>query len=145
MKFMNRLMGAVLGGAMVLGAMALPTAAAARDAAVTPKLVIQVSDSDPAYWNLALNNAKNVQKDLKGAVIEIVAYGPGIGMLKADSVVANRISEMADSGIKMVACGNTMRGQKLTKEDMNASTSYVQAGVVEIMDRQMEGYSYIRP
>ncbi len=145
MKFMNKLMGAVLGGAMVLGAIALPTTAVARDALVTPKLVIQVSDSDPAYWNLALNNAKNVQKDLKGAVIEIVAYGPGIGMLKADSVVANRISEMADSGIKIVACGNTMRGQKLTKEDMNSKIGYVQAGVVEIMDRQADGYSYIRP
>jgi len=145
MNFINKLMGAVLGGAMVLGAIALPTTVVAADAAAAPRLVIQVSDSDPAYWNLALNNAKNVQKDLKGAVIEIVAYGPGIGMLKGDSVVANRISEMADSGIKIVACGNTMRGQKLTKEDMNSKVSYVQAGVVEIMDRQMEGYSYIRP
>ena len=51
MKFMNKLMGAVLGGAMVLGAMALPATAVARDALVTPKRVIQVSDSDPAYWN----------------------------------------------------------------------------------------------
>lgn len=145
MKFINKLMGAVLGGAMVLGAIALPTTVVAADAALAPKVVIQVSDSSPDYWNLALNNAKNVQKDLKGAVIEIVAYGPGIGMLKADSVVANRISEMADSGIKIVACGNTMRGQKLTKEDMNSKIAYVQAGVVEIMERQMEGYSYIRP
>jgi len=145
MKFMNKLMGAVLGGAMVLGAIALPTTAVARDAAVTPKLVIQVSDSTPAYWNLALNNAKNVQKDLKGAVIEIVAYGPGIGMLKADSEVASRISEMADSGIKVVACENTMRGQKLTKADMNAKVGFVPSGVVELMERQMEGYSYIRP
>ncbi|NDP47136.1 MAG: hypothetical protein GZ085_01855 [Sulfuriferula multivorans] len=145
MKFMNKLMGAVLGGAMVLGAIALPTTAVARDAAVTPKVVIQVSDSDPAYWNLALNNTKNVQKDLKDAVIEIVAYGPGIGMLKADSVVTSRISEMADSGIKIVACQNTMRGQKLTKDDMNSSIGYVPSGVVEIMDRQMDGYAYIRP
>ena len=145
MKFMNKLMGAVLGGAMVLGAIALPPTAVAHDASVTPKVVIQVSDSDPAYWNLALNNAKNVQKDMKGAVIEIVAYGPGIGMLKADSVVANRISEMADSGIKILACGNTMRGQKITKEEMNTSIGYVQAGVVQIMNRQAEGYAYIRP
>ena len=145
MKFMNKLMGAALGSVMVLGAMALPTAAVARDAAVTPKLVIQVSDSTPAYWNLALNNAKNVQKDMKGAVIEIVAYGPGIGMLKADSEVASRISEMADSGIKVVACENTMRGQKLTKADMNAKVGFVPSGVVELMERQMEGYSYIRP
>lgn len=145
MKFMNKLMGAVLGSAMVLGAMALPTAAVARDAAVTPKLVIQVSDSTPAYWNLALNNAKNVQKELKGAVIEIVAYGPGIGMLKADSEVASRIGEAVDSGIKVVACENTMRGQKLTKTDMNAKVGFVPSGVVELMERQMEGYSYIRP
>ena len=145
MKFINKLMGAVLGGAMVLSAIALPTAALAHEAAVMPKVVIQVSDSDPAYWNLALNNAKNVQKDLKGAVIEIVAYGPGIGMLKADSVAASRISEMAESGIKIVACQNTMRGQKLTKEDMNSSIAYVPSGVVEIMGRQADGYSYIRP
>ena len=145
MKFMNKLMGAALGSVMVLGAMALPTAAVARDAAVTPKLVIQVSDSTPAYWNLALNNAKNVQKDLKGAVIEIVAYGPGIGMLKADSEVASRIGEAVDSGIKVVACENTMRGQKLTKADMNAKVGFVPSGVVELMERQMEGYSYIRP
>lgn len=145
MKFMSKLMGVILGGAMGVAALALPTAAVARDALVTPKLVIQVSESDTASWNLALNNAKNVQKDLKGAVIEIVAYGPGIGMLKADSVVANRISEMAESGVKVVACGNTMRAQKLTKEDMNDSIGYVQAGVVQIMDRQMEGYTYLRP
>lgn len=145
MKFMNKLIGAILGGAMVLGAIALPTTAVAGDAAAAPKVVIQVSDSDPAYWNLALNNAKNVQKDLKSAVIEIVAFGPGIGILKSDSVVANRISEMADSGIKIVACANTMRGQKLTKEDMNSKIGYVPSGVVEIMERQADGYAYIRP
>lgn len=146
MKSMNKMLGALLGGTLMMGALALPTtAAAARDPLVTPKLVIQVSEGDAAKWNLALNNAKNVQHDLKGAVVEIVAYGPGIGMLKADSEVANRVSEAADSGIKVVACGNTMKAQKLSKEDMNAKIGYVQAGVVEIMDRQQEGYSYVRP
>jgi intracellular sulfur oxidation DsrE/DsrF family protein len=145
MKSMNKMLGALLGGTLMMGALALPTTAVARDPLVTPKLVIQVSDSDPAKWNLALNNAKNVQKDLKGAKIEIVAYGPGIGMLKADSEVANRVSEAVDSGMKVVACGNTMKGQKLTKEDMNPKIGYVDAGVVEFMDRQAEGYTYIRP
>ncbi|MGH8705841.1 MAG: hypothetical protein ACREUO_10540 [Burkholderiales bacterium] len=51
------------------------------------KLVIQVSDNDPAKWNLALNNARNVQADLgrNNVDIEIVAYGPGLNMLKDDS------------------------------------------------------------
>jgi intracellular sulfur oxidation DsrE/DsrF family protein len=55
------------------------------------RVVIQVSDAEPAKWNLALNNARNIQTDLGAANvdIEVVAYGPGIGMLKADSVVGN--------------------------------------------------------
>ncbi len=111
------------------------------------RVVIQVSDNDAAKWNLALNNARNLQTDLgaKNVDIEIVAYGPGIGMLKADSVVGNRIGEALGSGVKVVACENTMRGQKLTKPDMLGGIGYVPAGVVEIMRRQQEHWSYLRP
>ncbi|MDP3135917.1 MAG: DsrE family protein [Burkholderiaceae bacterium] len=111
------------------------------------KLVIQVSDNDPAKWNLALNNAKNVQDDLGAANVdmEIVAYGPGIGMLKMEAPVAGRVADAARAGVKMIACENTMRAQKLTKDDMHASISYVTAGVTEIMKRQGEGWAYLRP
>jgi intracellular sulfur oxidation DsrE/DsrF family protein len=75
------------------------------------KLVIQVSDADPAKWSLALNNAKNVQEELgaKNVEIEIVAYGPGIGMLKKDAVTSGRVEEASLAGIKVVACENTIR------------------------------------
>ena len=74
---------------------------------------MQVSDGEPAKWNLALNNARNLQSDLGAAnvEIEIVAYGPGIGMLKRDSTVATRVDEALTSGVKIVACENTMRAQ----------------------------------
>jgi intracellular sulfur oxidation DsrE/DsrF family protein len=122
-------------------------AAAQQPTGARSKVVIQVSDGDAAKWNLALNNAKNLQTDL-GATsvdIEIVAYGPGIGMLKSDSAVGNRIDEALASGVKVVACENTMRGQKLTKADMLERVGYVSAGVVEIMQRQQQGWAYIRP
>ncbi len=111
------------------------------------KVVIQVSDAEPAKWNLALNNAKNVQEELgvKNVEIEIVAYGPGIGMLKFDAPAASRVGDAVKAGIKVVACENTMRAQKLTKADMNAEVGYVSAGVVEIMQRQAQGWAYIRP
>jgi len=38
-----------------------------------------------------------------------------------------------------------MKANKLTKEDMLPNTSYVTAGAVEIMKKQKEGYSYLRP
>ena len=137
----------------VLAAMtALPlapsvAAAGAQSPAPQNRVVMQVSDNDPGKWNLALNNVKNLQADLgaKNVDIEIVAYGPGIGMLKADSVVGNRIGEALSSGVRIEACENTMRGQKLDKADMLAGIGYVPAGVVEIMQKQQQGWAYLRP
>ncbi len=126
------------------------TAAHAADAARQgdrAKVVFQVSDADPMKWNLALNNARNVQADLgKDKVdVEIVAYGPGIGMLKGDSKVEPRITAALTDGVTVVACENTMRAQKLGKADMVPGIDYVPAGVVALMQRQQQGWSYIRP
>jgi len=131
--------------AALLAAAALASPALAQFA--ENRVVIQVSDADTAKWNLALNNARNLQTDLgaKNVDIEIVAYGPGIGMLKADSVVGNRIGEALASGVKVVACENTMKGQKLVKDEMLNGIGYVDAGVVEIMRRQQEHWTYLRP
>lgn len=111
------------------------------------KVVFQVSDADAAKWGLALNNVHNVQQELGAdkVDIEVVAYGPGIGILKADAVTANRVADAVQSGVRIVACENTMRGLKLSKADMNPTVGYVPAGVVEIIRRQGEGWAYIRP
>lgn len=119
-------------------------------AQATPKrhrLVLQVSDGDHAKWNLALNNAGNVLADMgAGNVdVEIVAYGPGIGMLKAGSPVGGRIGSAMTAGIRVVACQNTMHAQKLTPADMLPQIGYVPAGVTELMKKQEEGWAYVRP
>jgi uncharacterized protein len=122
-----------------------PKAAAA--ASEKSKLIIQVSDADPKKWGLALNNAKNVQTDLgrDQVEIEIVAYGPGIAMLKMDSEVGPRVAEAIRDGVAMVACENTMTNQKIARDDMLPKIGYVKAGVVEIMKKQQQGYAYLRP
>jgi len=38
-----------------------------------------------------------------------------------------------------------MQAQKLAKADMLGGIGYVEAGVVEIMERQQQGWSYLRP
>jgi intracellular sulfur oxidation DsrE/DsrF family protein len=127
--------------------LAAPDALAQAQGARQNRVVMQVSDNDPAKWNLALNNARNLQTDLGAANvdIEIVAYGPGIGMLKSESVVGNRITEALGHGVKVSACENTMRGQKLAKADMLDGVGYGPAGVVEIMQKQQQGWAYLRP
>ena len=121
---------------------AIPQQAVARE-----KVIIQVSDSVPGKWNLALNNARNIQEALgKDKVdVEIVAYGPGIDMLKFESEVGQRIDKALADGVKIVACENTMRSMKLVKADMLPSIAYVPSGVIEIMHKQKEGWAYLRP
>ncbi len=110
------------------------------------KIVIQVSDGDSKTWNQALNVVKNLQQAYgKNAKVEVVVFGNGIGMLKMDSEVGNRVSETLESGTAVYACQNTMRGRKLTKDDMLPAIGYVPAGIVEIITKQRENWAVVRP
>jgi len=150
-KFANRILAAALIGASLAIAPVLSYAQSAPNQAARKaeryKVVLQVSDADPAKWNLAINNARNIQTDLgaQNVDVEIVAYGPGLGMLKADSKVAGRLAQALDNNVGLMACENTMRNTKVAKADMYAGINYVDAGVVHIMKRQREGWAYIRP
>ena len=133
--------------AATLAAVALAAPALRAQALPANKVVVQVSDDDPVKWNLALNNVRNLAADLgaSNVALELVAYGPGLAMLKADSVVGNRVAEALGAGVKVVACEVTMRNQKVTKADMLDRIGYVPSGVVEIMQKQQQGWAYLRP
>ncbi len=110
------------------------------------KAVFGVSDADPQKWNLTLGNIANAMDALgkDGAEIELVAYGPGIQMLKKDSPVATRIAEALRSGVRIVACQNSMHAFHLEAADMAPGVVGVTSGVVELMKREHDGYAYIR-
>ena len=119
------------------------------------RLAIQVSVNDPAVMNLALNNAANVAQDYnaKGeeVEIEIVAYGPGLHMLRDDtSPVKARVKSFGESmpNVAFTACGNTQTAMQKAegKEIPLVSLAKVMpAGVVRLMELQERGWSYVRP
>ncbi len=136
----------VLAGSAALLAAMLPAAARAQAQTGRNRALFQVTDNDPARWNLILNNIINLKEGVgsESVEIELVAYGPGIGMLKADSPVKHRIADALKSGVHVNACQNTMTGMKLTPADMLGEIGYVPSGVVEVMRKQQQGWSYIR-
>lgn len=142
--------GFVTGAGAALFAAALAVhapAALAQAAGGKARLLLQVSDADPGKWNLALNNAGNVQSEFgaSNVEIEVVVFGPGIGMLKAGSPVAARVATALQQGVKIVACENTMHGQHLTPADMLPAIGYVPSGVGELLKKQQQGWAYVRP
>ena len=143
MQTISRRSFALLAGTATLGA-ALPVFA--QTASTRNKALFQVTDNDPARWNLILNNLGALKEGVgsEGAEIELVAYGPGVNMLKADSPAKQRIADALKAGVKINACQNTMNFMKLTPADMLPEIGYVPSGVVEVMKKQQQGWAYIR-
>ena len=128
----------------------LASTAVAAESGAKHKLVIQVSTDDPRTQKIALNNAVNLQKlhGMDNVDIEVVAYGPGLGLLTTKSKEADRVKSLAMQNITFSACGNTMaKVEKKTgkKPQLTEGVGTVTAGVARIMELQESGYAYLRP
>ncbi len=148
-----RLQSLLIALAMTLAA----ATGAAADNAKPHRVAIQVDQKDEAVMNMALNNAKNVLEYYRAknedAEVEIVAYGPGLHMLRDDtSPVKDRIKQMVEVSfphkITFAACNNTKQGME--KREGHPITiipqaTVVPAGVVRLMELQEQGWSYVRP
>jgi uncharacterized protein len=144
-KFLVTLILPVLGASLMLGASNV-----FAEGAKHHKLVIQVSTDDARTQNIALNNAVNIQKlyGMDNVDIEIVAYGPGLGMLTPKNKEAPRVKSLAMQNITFSACGNTMaKIEKKTgkKVALTEGVKVVPGGVARITELQEDGYAYIRP
>ncbi len=126
---------------------AVPPKAAASKISDKYQVVYHVTTDDQRMWNQSLNNIRQLQKVLgkDNVEIELVVNGWGIGMLQMDSVVGNRIDEAVANGVKVVACQATMTDRKLSKDDMLKSIGYVPGGVIEAIQKQKQGYAYLKP
>ena len=120
-------------------------------------IAIQVDQSDPQVMNLALGNANNVIEYYRAkneeVDIDIVAYGPGLHMLRADtSPVQDRVKRLKDmifpGKIQFSACANTRQGMEKAEGHaipILSDATIVPSGVVHLMELQEQGWSYVRP
>ncbi len=142
---------AVLAAALTTGMAVLPAQADDATAQTAPvkhhRVVFQISDSAADRWRMLLANAKKVQQTFgkQNVDIEVVALGPGIDQLRFESVLGDDINQALDSGIKIVACENTMKAKHLTNADMLPNIGYVPSGAVELIEKEEAGWVYLRP
>ena|SRR6476646_3320280 len=119
--------------------------------------IISYFNWERRMMNLALNNATNVIEYYRGknedVEVDIVTYGPGLHMLRSDtSPVQDRIKrlkELASPGkIQFSACNNTKQGMEKTEGKaipIVSEATIVPSGVVQLMELQERGWSYVRP
>lgn len=128
-----------------------PTPSAVKPA----RVVLHVNQNDPAVMNLALNNAQNITSYYKSTsqpvTIEVVAYGPGLHMLRADtSPIKARLASftMEQPDIRFSACENTQTNMSKAEGKevpLLNEAKVVPSGVVRLIELQQSGYAYVKP
>jgi len=117
------------------------------------RVVIQVDQDDPKMMNLALNNAENMKTYYQGKgekiEIELVAFGPGLMMMRDDtSPVKDRIAALSKQGVVFSGCANTKANQSKAENRLITLVGQVRevpTGVARITDLQEQGWTYLRP
>jgi intracellular sulfur oxidation DsrE/DsrF family protein len=115
----------------------IPIAAAAKN-----RIVVQVNEENVKKWNAVLVDIRNLRAELGP---KNVAIAPCLGMLTAESLAASGVQDALAAGVEFVARGNTMKAQKLAREDLIDGIKISLAGHVELMKRQQAGWAYLRP
>jgi intracellular sulfur oxidation DsrE/DsrF family protein len=161
---MHKIRAVLVGGAalaLIVGA-SLPCAAQPKPQSAMPqhdktkihRVVVQVTQNDPAVMNLALNNVENLvnyyhEKGEK-VEVEVVAYGAGLSMMRNDtSPVKNRLAELSnDKSITFSGCGNTLAKQSKIEDkpiSLVPEAHIVTAGIARVVELEEQGWTYVRP
>lgn len=139
---MKKILLSVSAVALLLGGLALSqTKPAAKH-----HVVFQLSEDGPAWGALVMhvNNTMKALEEDGGSQVEVVCYGPGLALItKASREYETRLKELADKGVKFVACRNSMKMRKVSSEDLFPFVGEVESGIAEIVRKEESGWAYI--
>lgn len=111
------------------------------------KVLFHVSDNET--WPKALTNIQNFINSVgqNGAAIELVANAVAVTMYynqeRAD--LLQKMVELNGQGVRFTACRNALKGNSLDEQALPHFVEVVPAGITEIVQKQSEGYAYIKP
>jgi uncharacterized protein len=110
-------------------------------------VVFQLTEPEGPAWESLATHVNNMRKALAqdgGSQVEVVFFGPGLYMLrKTNSAYAERLKQLADSGVVLSACQNSMRDHGVKTEDLFPFASQVDSGIAELVRKQEAGWAYI--
>jgi intracellular sulfur oxidation DsrE/DsrF family protein len=114
------------------------------------KVVLQLSDNDPKKQGLAISVANNLMKfyDPDKVAVEIVAFGPGIELLRPDNPNRKLVESLVAQGARVDICLNTvdtLERDTGKRPDYIAAATPVQVGVAQILFLTENGYTLVRP
>ncbi len=108
------------------------------------QVIMKLNNKDIHYANHLLGTIYNILKEYPSDALKVVviAYGPGMRVLKKDydKNTLKRIKSLMGYDVEFIGCLNTMQTMGWKKKDFIDGIDYVQAGIVEVIERQAHGF-----
>ena len=109
------------------------------------KIVMQLTSSDTAVHRGLIKQINNVLNAAPKSKIEVVCHNNGLNFLvSAKTFQAEGIQKLKAKGVTFVACENTMRTQKVKREELVPEAGTVPAGIIEIVKKQGKKWAYLK-
>jgi intracellular sulfur oxidation DsrE/DsrF family protein len=113
------------------------------------RVVMHLNSGDEKVQRGALNNIKHLYQELgqQNLTVELVVHGAGLPLLmKKGTAFADELTELSRAyGVIYTACSNTMKTMKVTRGDLISEVSDTVPAMVRLMERQEQGWVYIKP
>lgn len=117
----------------------------ASDAPRQHRIVMQLVSGDTLVHKGLMRQLRNMLEAAPTMKLEVVCHGPGMDLLMSDrSMVADKVKQFSERGIVFLACENTIAERKLDRSKIVPEAGFVKAGIIHIVERQEEGWSYIK-
>jgi intracellular sulfur oxidation DsrE/DsrF family protein len=112
------------------------------------KVIFHIDELDK--WELLLKNVNNLLHaiDIEKSNIEVLANSEAVKFYNLNNDLNTDVTSMeglSRKGIKFVACNNALNAYNIKKENLIDFIGIVPVGVLELINKQREGYAYIKP
>ncbi len=79
--------------------------------------------------------------------VKVLANSEAVKMYaeKTESKILKLMEKLFQAGIRFIACNNSLNLLGIEREMLSEFVEIVPVGVLELIERQMEGYAYIKP
>jgi len=112
------------------------------------KIIFSIDSTDDAEVNHVISTVNNVIKYYRpeNTEVAVIVYSQGVKVLLKNSEVntRKRIEALMTYDIEFIACENSLRTLGIKKKDLIPDLSYGTAGIVEIIERKLRGFTYIK-
>lgn len=103
--------------------------------------------SDLEKWPVALANVKNLIAASQEIQVEVLINSKAVAAFATSEPIewSEQLAALQALGVHFLVCANSLKGHQIGPDSLPQGVLTVPVGVLALVEKQTEGYAYIKP